>query len=346
MTEDAQHDTRPEKESLIARLRRRYAWLDHLVRANESFGEHYGNHYAAAVTYFSVLSLVPILMVAFSALGLVVHGNKSALDQISSGIMKSVPAGLADIVNSIITHAATAGSGLGIVGLLLALYSGIGWMSNLRDALTAQWGQEKKSLPLIKTTLQDLVALVGLGLALLVSFGLTAVGSGAGRSLLKLVGLQDQSWARFLLTLATIVLGLIANFLVFLWVIARLPREPVSTRSAVKGAIVAAVGFLVLQQIGSIYLSSVTKSPSFSALGPILGLLVFANLVAQFLLYITAWTATAPENIKPAPPSPPEPAIIRPTVQVRRGPDRGQAMSLLGIGAAAAVLLRAGRRRR
>ncbi|MGH3621471.1 MAG: hypothetical protein ACRDQ5_06730, partial [Sciscionella sp.] len=41
------------KESLITRLRTKYGWLDHLLRANDTFNECYGNHYAAAITYFS-----------------------------------------------------------------------------------------------------------------------------------------------------------------------------------------------------------------------------------------------------------------------------------------------------
>ncbi len=340
MTETAQ-----KKDSLITRLRRRYGWLDHLVRANEAFGEHYGNHYAAAITYFSVLSLVPILMVAFSIVGFLVAGNQVVLDQIQSGIQGSVPAGLNDIVGKVVNGALHARGGVGVVGLLLALYSGVGWMSNLRDALTAQWGQEKKSQPLIKTTLKDLASLLGLGLALVVSFALTAAGSGIGKSLLRLVGLEGQAWARLVLVAATVILTLLADWLVFLWVISRLPREHVTVRSSIKGALVAAIGFVILQHLGSFYLASVSKSSSFAVFGPILGLLVFANLVARFLLYVTAWTATARENVKPKPLAAPAPAIIRPTVFVHRAPSVGQVAGLVGSGALATVLLRNRRRR-
>ena len=314
-----------EKEKLLPRLRRKYQWLDHLIRANDSFNEHYGNHYAAAITYFSVLSVIPILMVAFAVVGIAVGGDQAVIKQITDGINNSVPGGLQDLVKSITKAAIDSGSGIGIFGLVIAAYSGVGWMANLRDALTAQWGQEKKQQPLLTTTLKDLMSLLGLGLALIVSFALTAAGSGVGDLLLKLVGLQDQTWARYLLTAATIVLGLIANTLVFLWVIARLPRERVAIRSAVKGAIFAAVGFVILQKAGSYYLASVTKSPSFAIFGPVIGLLVFANLVSRFLLLVTAWTATAVENQRRVV-EPPPPVRLEPQVTVQRG---------LGLGAAA-----------
>jgi membrane protein len=324
-----------EKETLIPRLRRKYAWLDHLFRANEAFTERYGNHYAAAITYFSVLSVFPILMVAFAVVGIAVGADQAIIQKITDSVDKYIPANLAlkNLVNGVIGTAFQSGTGLGIFGLLIALYSGIGWMSNLRDALTAQWGQEKQQLPLVTTTLKDLLSLVGLGVALVVSFALTAVGGGVGQLLLNLVGLAHAAWAVFLLRVATIVLGLLANTLVFLWVIARLPRERVGLRSAVKGAVFAAIGFVILQQIATIYLSSVTNSPSSALFGPVLGLLVFANLVSRFLLFVTAWTATARENLQPQVVQPPPPVLLRPQVTIQRGPGLGATAGAFGAGA-------------
>ena len=46
-------------------------WIAHLLRANERFGGRMGNQFGAAITYFSVLALVPLIMVAFSITGFV-----------------------------------------------------------------------------------------------------------------------------------------------------------------------------------------------------------------------------------------------------------------------------------
>jgi membrane protein len=326
-----------EKEKLLPRLRRKYPWLDHLIRANEAFTERYGNHYAAAITYFSVLSVFPLFMVAFAVVGLVVNHDQTIIDKITEGINNSVPEGPRDLVKSIVKGAVDSGGAIGIFGLLIALYSGIGWMSNLRDALTAQWGQEKQPQPFVKQAFKDLVALAGLGVALVVSFALTAVGGGVGQFLLELVGLEHATWAIVLLRGATIVLGLLANTLVFLWVIARLPRERVELRSAVKGAVLAAVGFVILQQVASLYLASVTKSPSAALLGPVIGLLVFANLVSRFLLFVTAWTATAKENQHKVV-VPPPPVRLEQSVTVQRGLGFGAVAGAFSAGALLAWL--------
>ncbi|MFJ6675238.1 YhjD/YihY/BrkB family envelope integrity protein [Actinosynnema sp. NPDC091369] len=321
-------------------MRRQRPWLDHLFRAAARYTESYGAHYAAAVTYFSVLSLVPMLMIGFAVAGFVLVSQPGLIEELKASIAEAVPGSLGDTINKVVEQAIDSKGTVGVLGLLTAAYSGLGWMSNLRDALTAQWGHPKEDLPFLKTALKDLLALLTLGAALVVSFGLTAAGSGFGEVVLRWVGLDGVGWAEALLKIGTIVLGLVANWLVFLWVLAKLPRKPFSLRSAAKGAAAAAIVFEVLKQGGTLYLSTVTASPAGAAFGPIIGVLFFANLVAQSLLFITAWTATARENLLRDPPAPPPPAVIRPVVEVRRGPSPRTAAGLVGAGLLLGALFR------
>ena len=327
-------------ESKLDRMRRERPWLDHLFRAAERYSAQYGAHYAAAVTYFSVLSLVPMLMIGFAVAGFVLASQPALLDELQASIAEAVPGAIGDTINEVVAEAIKSKGTVGVLGLLAAVYSGYGWMSNLRDALTAQWGHPKQDLPFVKTVLKDLLALVSLGAALVVSFGLTAAGSGLAELVLRWVGLEGVGWAQALLKIGTIMLGLIANWLVFLWVLAKLPRKPFSLRSAAKGAAAAAFVFEVLKQGGTLYLSTVTTSPAGAAFGPIIGVLFFANLVAQSLLFITAWTATARENLLRDPIVPPPPAVIRPVVEVRTGPSPRAAVGLVGAGLLLGALFR------
>ncbi len=316
------------------------------MRAVQRYTESYGSHYAAAVTYFSVLSLVPILMIAFAVAGIVLSSQPDLLTELRMGIQDAVPGALGATLNDVVEQAIESKGTVGILGLVVAAYSGLGWMANLRDALTAQWGRPKADLPFLKTYLKDLLALLGLGLALVVSFGITAAGSGFANLLLRLVDLEGVGWAEFLLKVGTIVLGLAANWLVFIWVLAKLPRDPVTWRSAVKGALAASIGFEILKQVATIYLSSVTSSPAGAAFGPVIGILVFANLVAQFMLFITAWTATARDNLPEEPIPAPPPAVISPTIMVTSRPSTRTAASLVGAGLLAGLTLRSRKPRR
>ncbi|MGX7827555.1 YhjD/YihY/BrkB family envelope integrity protein [Actinokineospora sp. 24-640] len=329
-----------ENESKVARLRRKRPGIDHLFRANEAFTERYGNHFAASITYFSVLSLFPLLLISFALLGFVLAGQPELLMSLRRDITEAAPENLRGLLTDLVDAAVEERGRVGLIGLLTAAATGLGWMGNLRDALTAQWGQKHEDRPLLRGLAMDLLALLGLGLAIALSFGLSAVGGGLADTLLRWVGLSEYAWAKVLLVIITTVLAIGANWLIFLWVIARLPRKAVTLRSAVKGALAAAIGFELLKLIGTIYLNSVLGGPLGSLVGPIVGLLVFANLVSRFLLYITAWTATAKENHVDEPIPAPAPAVIQPQVTLATRPNAGQTAGLLGIGALLGLVLR------
>jgi membrane protein len=335
---DEKQEQKDAKPSKVDQLRERYPWLDHLVRAAVRFTDHNGTQFAGAITYFSILSLVPLLMIAFAVAGYVLFFNPDLLDEIRQAITAAVPGNLADTINPIIDQAIAQRNTVASFGLLSALYSGVGWMSNLRQALSEQWAQPPDAPALPKRLLFDLLALLGLGVALVGSFAITGLASGFAADVLRFVGLDDQPWAVFLLRVLGIVLGLLANFLVFLWVIARLPRQHTPLRSAVKAAVLGAIGFEILKQVMTFYLSTVTSSPSGAVFGSLLGLLVFVNFVSQFVLFVTAWAATAPGVEKEAPAAVPAPAVIRSEVVVRSGPNAATTVGLLGAGLVTGLL--------
>ncbi|GAB3684145.1 inner membrane protein YhjD [Saccharopolyspora tripterygii] len=333
-----------EQPGRLGELRQRHEWLDRLIRAAGRYQQQYGDYYAAAITYFSVLALVPLLMIAFAVAGFVLSGNPELLTNLKNSITSAVPSpAMSDMLNRVVDQAIKQAGAVGIIGLLTALYSGLGWMTNLREALTAQWTQISEPQPMLKRMGSDLASLLGLGLAMALSFGISALGGGVGRLLLDAAGFERSVLAGVLLRVLSILLSLLAGWLVFTWVLARLPRKPVTLRSAVWGALFAALGFEVLKQVGVIYLNSVTNSPAGAAFGPILGLLVFANLISRFILFVTAWTASSAENRESDAVPAPGPAIIRPAVRVRRGAGARTAAGMLGVGALAGWLLRRSR---
>ena len=53
-----------------------------------------------------------------------------------------------------------------------------------------------------------------------------------------------------LLRVVSLVVSLVVSWLLFTWIIARLPRESVSFRSAVRAGLLAAVVFEIFKQVG------------------------------------------------------------------------------------------------
>ena len=331
----AEPQDKPKKPSKLDQLRAQYEWLDHLLRAGKSYTDNHGNHYAAAVTYFSVLAMFPLLMVGFAAAALFLRSHPEMIAQIKQSITSSAP-GVGATLGTVIDSALKSAGTVGVVGLLVALYSGLGWMSNLREALSAQWNQPDAPPKFVRRLGVDLAALIGLFLALALSAGVLAVG-GLARPIVDWLGLGGQHWLGPVIKLVVTIVGLLANALVFLWAIARLPREPVTWRSATKAALAGAIGFEVIKQVMLIYIVRVTHSPAGALFGPVLGLMIFIFTVSRFILFLTAWAATAKENQIAEPPPAPGPSVIHSSVTVRGGAGVGAAASLVGAGALAGL---------
>ena len=85
----------PDFKAILQRRREQWPWFDHTVRAAQRYKSQNGDYYAAAMTYFSVLALFPLLMVAFAAAGFVLAGQPQLLDEISDQITQNVPGSLA-----------------------------------------------------------------------------------------------------------------------------------------------------------------------------------------------------------------------------------------------------------
>ncbi|MFC6009567.1 inner membrane protein YhjD [Nocardia lasii] len=314
-------------------------WLDHLVRAGGRFQRQRGDFFAAGITYFTVLSLFPLLMVAFSVAGFILAGHPDLLTELQAKVIENIPGSFGDQINDLIDQALDSRGTVGILGLLVGLYTGLGWIANLRAALTEQWESQSPEKPWWQAKLSDLGALIGLGLAFVVSLGLSALAaSGLAKRVLELVGLEHLPGAGVALRLLSIALGVLASWAVFAWMIARLPREPVSLRSAARAAMLAAVAFEIFKLIGAIYLRTVLSSPAGATFGSIIGLMVFSYMTYRILLFATAWAATSRDNEAAATVAPPNPVIIQPRV-VEHGPSAGAGAAYFGAGVLAALAL-------
>lgn len=338
----------PDLMGMLERRRAAWPWLDHAIRAGGRYQDQKGDYFSAGITYFSVFALFPLLMVAFAISGVVLAQNPEILDSIHSAVTKAMPGDLGDQINQLIDSAISARATVGVFGLLTAAYAGLGWMANVREALTAMWAQQHPRDGFVSTKLRDLSKLLALFLGIVVVVGLSVLAEGGViRTVLEFLGVDDLGWVQALVQIGLSLLAIVVSWAVFTLVIARLPREPVTLRSAAKASLIAVVGFEVFKRVGVIYLQSVTNGPAGSTFGPIIGLLVFIYFTARLVLFSTAWAATARENEARAFVPPPEPAVIAVAAPTTKAPTVTEALALIGAGAVAALGVRGliGRRR-
>ena len=330
--------TEPAKPGILDRLRTRYKWFDHVMRAQERYQQSKGDFFAAGITYFTVFALFPLIMVLFSIAGFVLSRRPDLLDDIENRIRSTVSGEFSQQLIELMNAAIDSRTSVGIIGLAIAAWAGLGWMANLREALSAMWEQRRDPKSFVRTKLSDLLALVSAFAAIVMTVALTALGSDAlMKQVLEWFGLQGLPGISILLWVASILVSLLISWLLFTWMIARLPRESVSFRSAARAGLMVAVAFEIFKQMASIYLSSVLTGPAGATFGPVLGLMVFAYITARLILFATAWAATSKENVAAAPVDPPVAAQITPRVQVREGLGPAGALTAAAVGALGAL---------
>jgi membrane protein len=331
--------TEPAKPGVLDRFRTRYKWFDHVMRAQERYQDSKGDFYAAGITYFTIFSLAPMLMVAFAITGFVLASQPELLADITDKIKSTVSGDLGDQLVKLMDSAIESRTSVGIIGLATAAWAGLAWMANLREALSQMWGLMRQDTDgFIRTKISDLIAIVGLFAAIALTIALGALSnSGLMRKVVEWLGLEDFPGISIALRMASILLSLFISYLLFTWMIARLPRESISFRSAARAGLMVAVAFEIFKLVASIYLRSVVTGPAGATFGPVLGLMVFAYITARMILFATAWAATSKENLEAAPIDPPVGAVINPRVQVREGLGPAGALTAAAVGAVGAL---------
>jgi membrane protein len=328
--------TESDKSGVLDRLRARYGWFDHVMLAEERFNECKGNYFAAGLTYYTIFAMFPLLMVGFAIGGFVLSRQPDLLSHIHDRVTVTMPGSLGQQVVDLMNSAIDSRASFGIIGLLAAGWVGLSWMANLREALSEMWKQRRKRLGFVRTKLSDLAAMLSSFVAILASLAFTAL-AGAVPKVLGWLGIYNVPLLDGILPVVSIATSLLLSWLVFTWMIARLPRESISFASSVRAGLLAAIGFELFKWVASIYLKRVLHSAAGATLGPVLGLMVFAYITARLLLFATAWAATSPENLLAAPVEPPAPAVITPRVQVDEGLSARQALAAAVAGAVGAL---------
>jgi len=329
----------PDKPGILDRLRARFGWFDHVMRAYQRFGDRNGGFFAAGLTYYTIFALFPLLMVGFAVFGFTLSRRPELLKTIDDHIRSQVTGPLGQQLLDLINSAIDARTSVGIIGLATAAWGGLSWISHLRQALTEMWlKQPIHSRSFVQNKLSDLLAMLGTFAVILATIVITTLGHEAPMAtMLRWLGIPEYSVFDGLFLFVSIVISTLVSWMLFTWMIARLPREKVNLADSMRAGLIAAIGFELFKQVASVYLKVVLRSPAGATFGPVLGLMVFAYVTAYLVLFCTAWAATASTDPRLERVEPPPPAIITPRVQVDEGISSRQTLTAMALGAAGAL---------
>lgn len=286
--------------SVLTSVRNKRPFLDHLIRAFGRYQADAGDRQAAAVTFFGFLSFFPLIALATSLLSYVL--GDEAIGTVVREVNSYAP-GLAGQLEleKILTDNSKAGA-TGLLGLAGLLYAGLGWVDALREAIRTVWHHNVKEGNLVVKKVKDVVVLAGLGVAVVLSVGISAATGAFTGFALDIVGLEKTFVATAIAKVVGVTLGLATSTGLFLYLFWRLPKVRSPFRRVVKGALLAGLFFEVLKRVGAVYIERTTENPVYGTFAVIVGLLVWINIVSRMLLVCAAWTVTAPydSDIEPS----------------------------------------------
>ncbi len=254
----------------------------------EAHIEHKGDVASAALAFYSILSIAPLLLIAIAVAGHV-YGDSEARDVILDNVSAAVNPDVAGLLETALQQAKASGSGMwvGAVSTLVSLFAASRLFAALQTVLNQMWGVRPASEDalrirdtarrLVVKRLSSFAMVVATGIALAVLLVLRTTVD----ALVAFTGLSQVAWLMHLvepLVALPVLCGLIAT------IFKVLPDARLSWRDAGIGA--AVTGVLILAGVYGLaaYFRHATPGSSFGAAGTLVVMVVWAYYSAHIFL--------------------------------------------------------------
>jgi len=306
-------------------------------QAFTEFGEDKAQRLGAALAYYTIFSLAPLLLIAIAIAGMV-FGREAAQGQIFGQLHGVLGPQAAQAVQEMVKGAAKpkTGTWATVIGVVTLLFGAAGVFGQLKDAMNTIWNVEPKKKGGIMTMIKDrflsFAMVFGVGFLLLVSLVLDAAVAAAGKFVGDRLPGGEALWQGVQLVVSLAVITLL-----FALIFRFLPDIHPTWRDVWFGAIFTGVLFVLGKFALGLYLGKSAVGSSYGAAGSLVVLLLWVYYSAQILFFGAEFTqvyARKHGSMAQAAEKSPEPERPAPTPVVIIPPaPAGGAMKLAAGGA-------------
>ncbi|MGH6623119.1 MAG: YihY/virulence factor BrkB family protein [Burkholderiaceae bacterium] len=258
-----------------------------LIRqAVQSWIADYAPSMGAALAYYTMFSIAPLLLIVISVAGLV-FGQEAAQGEIYGQLRGLMGDQGAEAIQAMVTsvHERPEESSLStIAGIALLLIGATSVFAELQDALDRIWRAPARDGPsgwwvLIRARLLSFGMILGIGFLLMVSLVASAALSALGRWWAPLFGQWET-----LLQAVNFVVSFALTTLVFAMIYKILPRVRIRWRDVWTGATVTALLFTIGKFLIGLYIGRSGVTSAFGAAGSLAVVLLWVYYSAQIFL--------------------------------------------------------------
>jgi membrane protein len=272
-----------EKEAAVGK-----SWWALLMRAGSQWVSHKDARLGAALAYYSIFSIGPLIVVAISIAGFI-FDEEAVRGEVSAALKGLLGESGAQAVNNMLAAEDKSHQGIfaTIIGVGALIFAAVGVVVQLKDALNMVWGVKAPPANglwgFARNYILSFAGVLSLGFLLLISMLLTTALSAAGRYLgtfLPEVALQAAGSVTSFFVIAVLFA------LMFKW----LPDAKVPWADVWLGAVLTAALFELGKLLIALYIGKQGLESTYGAAASLVIVLIWVYYAAQIVLFGAEFT--------------------------------------------------------
>jgi membrane protein len=257
-------------------------WL--LVKESSlRYSRHNGARMAAALSYYTIFSLAPLLMIATAVAGFF-FGEAAVKGELYLQLRQMFGEDSAKFIQQMVAGIQLQGGNTlaMTIGLGVLFYGACRLFVQLQDSLNTVWGirpQRGALMQIVRGHLFSFAMILAIGVLLLVMLVFSAVLSGVHRLF------ESTPYSPLLLRGTDLLVTFSISTVLFAGIFKFLPETRVHWRDVWTGSLITALLFSIGRILIGLYLGRATVTSIFGAAGTLIVLLIWFNYLWQILLF-------------------------------------------------------------
>ncbi len=255
------------------------------------WNDHNAPRLGAALAYYTLLSIAPLLILIVAICGLVFDKNTAEhhlLDQVQSMVGPSAAKALQSVLAN--AHQKSSGIIASIIALVTLLFGASGVFVELRDSLNTIWDAPPQPSSTWRNLIWQRIVSFGmvlaLGFLLLISLVLSATLAVVTKFFEGYLPLSAAIWGE----VANFIVPLAAISVLFALIFKFVPEVPIHWRDVTIGAVATAILFEIGKALLALYLATAAVGSTYGAAGSLVAFVVWVYYSAQIFFFGAIFT--------------------------------------------------------
>jgi membrane protein len=255
------------------------------LKAAKAWSADYAPSMGAAISYYTVFSLAPLLVIVIAIAG-AVFGREAVTGAIAAQLGGLIGEQGASLIQNVVASATLSGDGLvaGLIGAAVLVFGATTVFAELQNALDRIWHVPPSQKPqgivaMLRSRILSFGLVLGIGFLLIVSLAVSAAIAALSKFTVGMLPGYE-----LLLQLLNVAVSLGIFTVLFAMIYKLMPSTRIAWRDVWVGAATTAVLFEAGKVLIGLYLGKSSTAHAFAAAGSVVVLLAWVYYAAQIFL--------------------------------------------------------------